>query len=262
MNRKSKAVTFLLSFIPGLSHIYLGFAHRAIIFFLLFFGAIAGALGMIFLTNHEIFIIGLGIALPIIWLVALVDAISLVDKLEYKRAEGDGEQTTAEDMQESNQKLIAMILSVIPGAGHMYLGLQQEGLFFMSVFFFTIFLMSWLNSSFFLFLLPIIWFYCLFDTLHSTEGREVKSHVESFIMSWIKASPNVIGWVLIILGCLVFLERIASFFLTSQIKYYIKTGIVALLLIVSGIKLIRGPKDVEHVLENSEVDEEEEGSLS
>jgi len=264
LNKKSKAVAFILSFLPGLSHVYLGNLDRAFIFFLLFFGAIIGAFGMTFISGSEIFVYGLGIALPIIWLVALVDAISLVDKVGYEKSIDVENGACGNDMGVSNQKLIAVMLSVVPGAGHMYLGLMSEGLFFMSAFFLTIFLMSWLNLSFFLFLLPIIWFYSLFDALHITEDEKPRSDVESYIVSWIEDNPKIIGWSLITLGCLVLVEQIILPLLTWKIGKNIKTGTVALIFILSGLRLIRGPKgileedSVEHENQELMVLEEEE----
>ena len=81
MKEKSKFITFLLSFIPGLSHFYLGFADRAVIFLMVFFGAIVGVIGLAFITYNDSFFILLAFALPVIWLVALLDAFSLRKKL-------------------------------------------------------------------------------------------------------------------------------------------------------------------------------------
>ncbi len=56
MRRKSKFITFLLSFIPGLSHFYLGFADRAVIFLMVFLGAIGGGtVGLVILSHSEEF---------------------------------------------------------------------------------------------------------------------------------------------------------------------------------------------------------------
>ena len=181
MNKKSKFITFILSFLPGLGHIYLGYTERAFVFFLLFFGSILGVGGMVVLFNVRQFILILGLALPIIWLISLVDAISLADRTGYTKSHDIEQVIEGKDLREDNKKLIAVGLSVIPGAGHMYLGLQREGLVLMSIFFFTLFLMSWLNMSVFLFLLPIIWFYSLFDALHSIEDKENRAQVESHL---------------------------------------------------------------------------------
>ena len=95
MREKSKFITFLLSFIPGLSHLYLGFADRAVIFLLVFFGTIALTAGLAFITYRNAFLAILIIALPIIWLVALLDAFSLGRKIRLYRHnnENGGSQT-------------------------------------------------------------------------------------------------------------------------------------------------------------------------
>jgi hypothetical protein len=248
VKQKSKLIVFLLSFLPGLSHFYVGFKERAIIFFLLFFGGIFGVVGITALTNEDDFLLILVIALPILWLVALVDALLLADRLNLS---GEGTNPEYESLLRenfftaNNRKLIAVVLSIVPGAGHMYLGLQNQGLQFMSMFFFAAFLMGWLNMSLFLFTLPIIWFYSLFDAFHRVEEEKVVRKKDGMpIYSWLMARPQWAGWGLIILGCLVIFERIISPFLTWQIRNYIQTGLVALVLIVSGIRLLMGSKQV------------------
>ena len=61
-------------------------------------------------------------------------------------------------------KFATVILSAVPGLGHMYLGWQQRGLQFMLTFFLMIFLMDQSGGlSLFTFLLPVIWFYSLYE---------------------------------------------------------------------------------------------------
>jgi TM2 domain-containing membrane protein YozV len=63
---------------------------------------------------------------------------------------------------------------MIPGCGLMYLGYMKKGLQTMFIFAASCFLaysfmelrLSWI-SALFLMLLPIIWFYQLFDTMHT-----------------------------------------------------------------------------------------------
>lgn len=265
MNKKSKFLTFILSFIPGLGHIYLGYTERASIFFLLFFGAILGVGGIAVLLNERSFILILGLALPIIWLISLVDAISLANKTGYAESNVSEQAELGKDLRDDNKKMIAVGLSIIPGAGHMYLGLQKEGLVLMSIFFFAIFLMSWLNMSVFLFLLPIIWFYSLFDAMHSVEDIDNRTQVESYLFSWFDKNTGIIGWGLIVMGVLAILNRIVTPLLTWQARNYLQTGIVALVLITSGIKLLIGskeaassPKDENESLGTVPYDSEEE----
>ena len=61
MKQKSKFLTFLLSFVPGISHFYLGFFERGLIFLFLFGGVSVGSIFMWSLSNWDGFVpIGLG----------------------------------------------------------------------------------------------------------------------------------------------------------------------------------------------------------
>ena len=58
------------------------------------------------------------------------------------------------------------VFSLFPGAGHMYLGLMKKGASLMLLFCLTIALSGFLNLSFLLILLPVIWFYSFFDAMN------------------------------------------------------------------------------------------------
>lgn len=239
MKEKSKFITFLLSFVPGLSHFYLGFGDRAIVFLMAFFGAILGVSGLVFLTSSDGYIAILVFALPIIWLIALVDSFSLRKKyilMEYEMAKEGIEYKDSEEIKKSNEKAITLALSVIPGAGHMYLGYQKKGLFIMGSFFFTVFFMGWLGVSLFLFVLPIIWFYSFFDAFHLVDEKDLEDEENSFVLPDIK--PEWIGWGLITIGILIVIERILYPLIPYEIRNYIQTLIVSVIFIVGGIKLL------------------------
>ncbi len=253
MKKKSKFITFILSFIPGLSHFYLGFGDRGIIFLMVFLGAIVGVVGLTALTyNYYNFPMLLVFILPIIWLVALIDAFSLRNIMELQQQDNQNGEIGGEDLDEmkkSNKKAIAMALSIIPGAGHMYLGYQKKGLLIMGVFFFTIFFMGWLNISLFLFVLPLIWSYSFFDTLHTVNDTGINHEKINF--SFIKIKSEWVGIGLIIIGILIVIERVLYPLIPHEIRNYIQTSIVAFIFIIGGIKLLaKNKKD-----ENQEVDE-------
>ena len=246
MKEKSKFITFMLSFIPGVAHFYLGFADRAVIFLMVFFGAIIGVTGLAFISYNDNFFILLMFALPVIWLIALLDAFSIRKRFvlsQYQGEEKEVENKGIDELKQSNKKTITMALSVIPGAGHMYLGYQKKGLAIMGAFFFTIFFMGWLGLSLFLFVLPLIWFYSFFDALHSFSEDDGIKKEDEFVLPNIKS--QWIGWGLISIGILIVIERILYPLIPGEIRNYIQTSIVSIIFIAGGIKLLGKSKKEE-----------------
>lgn len=273
MKEKSKLITFILSFLPGLSHLYVGYKERAMIFFGLFLGAIVSVVGLCMLANDGDYFILLFFIYPLLWFISMVDAISLTDRRLFEQKDGYGENGGGGLFRNmdlanenswfnlSNKKLITVALSIVPGAGHMYLGLQNRGLSLMTLFFFSAFLMGWLRMTVFVFFLPVIWFYSLFDAFHRVENPQCPqgdtwgaggNEVQLFV--WFNQHPQWVGWGLILMGCFVIFERIISPLLTWQMRGYLQTGIVALLLIGGGVKLLLGSSGHPDILtENAQV---------
>ena len=69
-------------------------------------------------------------------------------------------------MKKEKSKFLTFGFSLLPGAGHMYMGFMKMGLSLMAAFFFLIFLSSWLSIGPLLFVLPLIWFYSFFDCMN------------------------------------------------------------------------------------------------
>lgn len=266
MRHKSKFITFLLSFVPGLSHFYLGYADRGFIYLIIFGMLCVGTVGISILTHSEEFLLLL-LGAPIIWLVALIDAFSILNTMRY----GDNSQINhnynSEETRASNKKIITLALSIIPGAGHMYLGYQRKGLVLMGGFFFSIFFMGWLNLSFLLFLLPLIWFYSFFDAFHTLNGNSVED------MDILKFLPSIkseyIGKGLIAIGALIILQKvfypvleqilspILKVYIVRQIRDYVQTSIVSLIFIIGGIKILQKNKNVVDIETEEDEDHEE-----
>jgi hypothetical protein len=258
LKSKSKFLTFIFSFVPGLSHIYLGFAARGAMFIAAIGGvaiAIAG-LNEIFPTNDVNFLL---ILIPIIWFAAMVDSMILVDKINLYAdnpslmRDGGNVLPNYGELTKQNKKLIAMFLSVIPGVGHLYLGLQRQGIELMASFFLVFFLTDWLRFSGFIILAPIIWFYSLFDVMHKVTGEREMKDDDIFALKWfnngesfIKNKSKFIGYLLIIAGLLAIFNRIVlpliGVYFSQEFISDIQTGIVALLLILGGVKLIADSK--------------------
>ncbi|MBZ9634821.1 hypothetical protein [Clostridium sp. FP1] len=69
-------------------------------------------------------------------------------------------------MKKEKNKFLTFCFSMLPGAGHMYMGFMKMGLSLMAAFFFLIFLSSFLAIGPLLFVLPLIWFYSFFDCMN------------------------------------------------------------------------------------------------
>ncbi|MFY9542354.1 MAG: hypothetical protein ACOX33_05885 [Dethiobacteria bacterium] len=141
----------------------------------------------------------------------------------------------------NKSKFVTVILSVLPGVGHLYLGWQLRGLLFMLAFFMAIFLMDWVGLSLFTFLLPVIWFYSLFDALQCYD-REPPAAQEP--IAWDFEKQRMVGIALIIIGGLVLINKLAVPLLLKYLTYetlrLIGSSLVALLLIAGGIRLAWG----------------------
>jgi hypothetical protein len=69
-------------------------------------------------------------------------------------------------MRKKKSKFLTFCFSMLPGAGHMFIGFMKMGLSLMAAFFFVIFLSSWLDIGPLVFILPLIWFYSFFDCMN------------------------------------------------------------------------------------------------
>lgn len=254
MRYKNKFITFILSFLPGLGQLYLGFTTRGIIFLISSLGImIAGLLTAIDGYNLELSLFLLFILFAL-WLAAMIDSMILVDKVNmgiYSNQNNSNELLNSDEITRQNKKVTAMFLSIIPGVGHLYLGLQRQGIELILAFFLLFFATDWISFSGFLVLAPVIWFYSLFDVMHKASGdREMKDDdIFTFEkIPFIKNKSKALGYGLVILGVILILNKILfpsiMKYLDFQTINNIKTGIVAILFILGGIKLIMGNKDI------------------
>lgn len=164
---KSKFIGFIFSFIPGLAHLYIGLKERGQIFLGMLGAGFLGTivLGIIFSTGGWEFLVLFVIGYALLWLIAVLDLFSSWRLIERRHYETDNQQSTymnKDDIKTNNKRSLTLALSIVPGAGHMYLGYQKKGLLIMGSFSFSIFFMGWLGISLLLFVLPLIWFYSFF----------------------------------------------------------------------------------------------------
>lgn len=145
---------------------------------------------------------------------------------------------------QNKSKWLTIFFSCVPGAGHMYLGLMNQGIRLMTGFFLAVFLMGWLNISLIGFILPVIWCYSVFGAYHIYESGEAEEVFDSgALFPFIMDHTRWVGWGLILFGIIIISERMLLPLIHWQMQEYLRTGVVALLLILGGIQLLRGEKN-------------------
>ena len=161
-------------------------------------------------------------------------------------------------MLKRKSKFWTFLLSLVPGVGHMYLGLKRQGVQLMFLFFFCIFVLSILDLSILGIFLPIIWFYSMFDAMSKVSSDEIPMDDDIAIVKWLKDNGpyvknkhKILGYSLVVLGGYMILERILfpmfDMYISWRVREFMQTGIIAFLLIAVGIKLLAGSK---HKLDN------------
>ncbi|MEC0207330.1 hypothetical protein ABEX47_20175 [Paenibacillus ehimensis] len=248
--------TIALSFVPGLGHLHLGLMQRGLGFMVLFFGLTVLIFFLSVITHRDVFLVFLG-ALPVIWLYCMFDCVQQYGRKE--RGEVLTDRTIFEEFQETREsgkknRTLATLLSIFPGAGHMYLGLQKRGLQLMAAFLFCIYIMDVMRLSLFMFLIPILWFFSFFDALQmvSKSGREELRDVP--VVDWLLHHQRWLGYGLLALGGYYLLDRVLLSALDIWLPeeqqrrvmrwfdQYLQTFVISVLLIGGGIRLLLGNK--------------------
>ncbi len=140
-------------------------------------------------------------------------------------------------------KFATILISFVPGAGHMYLGWMQRGLVFMLSFILAIFLVEWTRLSLFGLLMPAIWFYSFFDALQCYELPPEQGSPRSD-WNFLFQNHYWIGIGLIGIGILILINKLAYPVIQWMLGYesfeMLRISFVALLLIIGGIRLAWG----------------------
>ena len=174
----------------------------------------------------------------------------------------------------NRNRFLAFLFSLVPGCGLMYLGYMKKGLQFMATFaaagFIGGFLLEyfdWFGILFFV-TLPIIWFYQMFDAMHTVErmknhgielpaddGFIIPKKVNRFSLAQNRMVAKIVAGILILVGSVslvtralnilgrhpMFESRILSA-INSAILYNLVPAIVSIILIIIGIMLLKGGK--------------------
>ena len=156
-------------------------------------------------------------------------------------------------MYKRKSKFWTFAFSFVPGVGHMYLGLQRQGVQIMLLFFGAIFALTVLQNGLLGIFLPVIWFYSMFDAMSKVASEEMLQDDDIAVVKWIKKeSPYVgnkskyIGFGLIGFGGYMLLERlllpVVDEIFDGRISHYLQSGFIAVVLIAIGIRLLMGDK--------------------
>lgn len=248
--------TIALSFVPGLGHFQLGLMNRGVTLLAAFLGLAVMVIFVTALSNRGEFMVFMA-GLPIIWVYGFFDAVQQLNKRQ--RGEELIDRTIFEDFETRREdgkksKSIATFLSIFPGAGHLYLGLQKRGIQLMAAFLFSIYILDVLRLGIFLFLIPIIWFYSFFDAMQkvSKYGEEEIEDVPiiSYLINhqkWVGIGLVVMGLYYLIMNMIIpvfapMLSNMINIDVMYWVQRYFQTGIVCVLLIGGGIKLLSGSK--------------------
>ncbi len=153
-------------------------------------------------------------------------------------------------------KFFTFVFSLIPGVGHLYLGLFNQGVELMLLFASAIAIETMLQIEVIIFVIPIIWFYAMFDALNKCSKDYVQdTHLE--ILNFIdvknpfsKSGTRYIGISLIVLGILCIINTILPSILQRLFRnldvYFImrnfRTALLAIFLILAGVKILKGSK--------------------
>jgi hypothetical protein len=167
-------------------------------------------------------------------------------------------------MKRKKNNFLTFVFSLLPGAGHMYIGFMKMGLSFMAAFFFVIFLSSWLDIGPLLFILPLLWFYSFFDCMNKrySTDEEFLLLEDNYLFSldkFVKLDKDIFqkrrvlaGVILLFLGGYLIwnnsLHLLARYVpnevydLVYSVSRLVPQVIIGVAIIVAGIKLIMGKK--------------------
>lgn len=161
-------------------------------------------------------------------------------------------------MTKKKSRFLTFICSLLPGAGHMYMGFMKTGVSFMGAFFFIIFLATFLNIDQLIFILPLIWFYSFFDCNNKANlNEEERVLAEDRYLFSLDKLPKIdnkmsgksgvtIGVILLFIGVYLIFNNIIEVFrpymnyvIISLIRQ-VPQVIIGIAIIIIGMKLIQG----------------------
>ncbi len=251
MKKKSKFLTFMFSFLPGLQYLYIGLAARAGIVIASLIGITAISILISNMTYGTPFTI---VFLPVIWLIGMIDSMMIVDRINFtvKYGELDEYKFIMKDKKIlgfDQEEILSVFFSIMPGAGHMFLGAMNQGVQIMACFLVLVYLSNLTGVMLFLIVAIIIWFYSMFDMVHRISGSAIYDDGGEFILFTIvrrltanSNSNKVIGILFVLVGVLIIGNKVIVPELVNLIGHKVmgigKMVIISLIFILIGFRLI------------------------
>lgn len=253
-HQREKTRTIMFSLVPGLGHMSLGLMQRGITILISFIGWMAIVIFLSAIIHRAEMLVFLFV-LPVIWIYSMFDVISQLHAKQ--RGERLEDRAIFEDMETfigsgKKSKVLAIALSIFPGAGHLYLGLQKRGLQLMGGFLLAIFILDNMRLSLFFFLLPLFWCFAFFDAVQQTSRYENQTLTDEPVLTQLVPYQRWFGIGLLGFGVYYLLDRVAAevtshfsrelYSQYMQVKYMIPTAVVAFIMIIVGLRLAFGSK--------------------
>lgn len=168
-------------------------------------------------------------------------------------------------MRNKRSGFFTLCVSLVPGAGEMYMGLYKQGISLMSAFWGIIFIGSWAGLEVFFAALPVIWCYSFFRThnFRNMSEEEFLLQEDRFLIcndidfvgieDMMKSHRKLVAGILIFLGvCMlgqislnVFRPLLEDFLggLFWHISHYAAKFCVGVVIIASGIYMLKNGKE-------------------
>lgn len=158
-------------------------------------------------------------------------------------------------MKRKKSKFLTFLCSLVPGAGHMYLGFMKMGVSLLLTFVGIMSIASWTGIDELVFVGFVVWIYAFFH-VHNIAGapdEEFQKQEDYYLISFGNDMPRnmqrIISIGLILLGGLMLINVLPHMlpqfiinYMPNGIFHYLPQSIVALVLIAAGIVMIMGKK--------------------
>lgn len=148
-------------------------------------------------------------------------------------------------MKKQPSKGLTFLLSLCTGVGHLYLGAMNRGIQFLILFFGSISMANHFNLDIFGFLIPVVWFYGLFDAMQLASKEVIE---DKPLVRWDRLKGPWLGYGLIGLGLLLladeFLPAVARRYFSWLVTDWpsIRALMLAVVLVGVGVYLLWGRK--------------------